>query len=69
MSRKILCDLCDTCVTMSAKYFQLKTLKTMEILSGERSQKNVKAKVKRAPFWGSGIPLLENQVKKPSNGL
>ena len=36
---------------MSAKYFQLKVLKAMEILRGEQmrgSEKNVKAKVKRA---------------------
>ena len=39
MSRKILCDLRDTSfpllfVSTSAKYFELKALKAMEILSG-----------------------------------
>ena len=41
MSPKTFCDLCDISfpqlfVSTSAKYFQLKALKAMEILSGER---------------------------------
>ena len=55
MSRKI--SFPQLFVLMSVKYFQLKALKAMGILSreqmrkmSERSEKNVKAKLKRALF-------------------
>ena len=49
MSRKILCDLRDISfpqhfVSMSGKYFQLKALKAMEILSGEQMRGPEKCK-------------------------
>ena len=47
MSRKVLSDLGDISflqffVSMSAKYFQLKALKAMEILSGEQMKSSRK---------------------------